>query len=499
MRSKKLRWNIASAMSYQVFTIFCGFLVPRFLLESYGSAVNGLVNSISQFLGLITYLDCGIGAVLQTALYEPLAAQDDQRVSGMLRSGRRFYRKIAGVLVVYVAALILLYPVAVDSSFDRAFSGSLIAVMSITAFAQYYWGMTDQLLLAADQRLYITNTVQIITLLANTGACILLMRQGFSIQTVKLATSVIFLAKPLLFRFYVNQYHTIDRTPSCREEPLTQKWNGLAQHIAAVVIGGTDTVVLSLFSTLENVSVYGVYFLVINGLEKLFVSASSGFRSYFGDLWAKQELAQLRTAFDSLAWAIHTGVVFVFGCASVLLVPFVSVYTAGITDVNYTVPEFALLITLAYGFYCLRLPYDTMVLAGYHYKQTQWSYLVAAALNLSISIFLVQKLGLVGVAIGTLVSMAYQTVWLAWYNSKNLVVYPFSDFLRQLALDILSFSIAYGLTKDVQLMTLNYGAWLILAAKTALLWASVLGAVNLIFRRKQICALAKALAIRKKH
>ena len=39
------------------------------------------------------------------------------------------------------------------------------------------------------------------------------------------------------------------------KEPIQQKWNGIAQHVAAVVIGGTDTVVLTLFSTLQNVSI----------------------------------------------------------------------------------------------------------------------------------------------------------------------------------------------------------------------------------------------------
>ena len=71
----------------------------------------------------------------------------------------------------------------------------------------------------------------------------------------------------------------------------------------------------------------------------------------------KGKQKNLRKSFESLVWTIHTSVVFVFGCVAVLIVPFVKVYTFGVNDADYDVPLFALLITLAYAVYCIRLPY----------------------------------------------------------------------------------------------------------------------------------------------
>ena len=254
----------------------------------------------------------------------------------------------------------------------------------------------------------------------------------------------------------MNKHYNINRNAHYEKEPIQQKWNGIAQHVAAVVIGGTDTVVLTLFSTLQNVSIYGVYYLVINGVQKIFVSATTGFQSFYGDLWAKGETEKLRKSFESLVWTIHTSVVFVFGCVAVLIVPFVKVYTFGVNDADYDVPLFALLITLAYAAYCIRLPYNLMVLAGNHYKQTQKSYIIATALNIVVSVITVKIYGLIGVATGTLISMLYQTVWMAYYNDKNLVQWPFKEFVKQTFVDIISFVPPYMICLMYSLNSYSY-------------------------------------------
>ena len=65
MRKKKLIYNTVSSLIYQIVTIVCGFILPRVILNYYGSEVNGLVNSITQFLQIIAFLDLGIGAVVK--------------------------------------------------------------------------------------------------------------------------------------------------------------------------------------------------------------------------------------------------------------------------------------------------------------------------------------------------------------------------------------------------------------------------------------------------
>ena len=498
MKNKLLARNTYTSLLYQVVTVACGFVLPKLILVHYGTAVNGLVNSITQFLGLITYLDLGISAVVQSALYKPLAEKNNKNISEIISSARKFFKTIARILAVYVVILIFIYPFIIQNSeFDIVYTGTLIVAISISSFAQYYFGITDQLLISADQRVYIPYMLQIITLIVNTITCAILMSLGHSIQLVKLTTSLIFLVRPLYYRIYVNKHYNINRNAHYEKEPIQQKWNGIAQHVAAVVIGGTDTVVLTLFSTLQNVSIYGVYYLVINGVQKIFVSATTGFQSFYGDLWAKGETEKLRKSFESLVWTIHTSVVFVFGCVAVLIVPFVKVYTFGVNDADYDVPLFALLITLAYAVYCIRLPYNLMVLAGNHYKQTQKSYIIATALNIVVSVITVKIYGLIGVAAGTLISMLYQTIWMAYYNDKYLVQGPFKEFVKQTFVDVISFVPPYVICLMYSLNGYSYTMWVILAVKVAVTWIVWIVLVNFFCYRSKLYAILGRLTKKK--
>lgn len=160
----------------------------------------------------------------------------------------------------------------------------------------------------------------------------------------------------------------------------------------------------------------------------MIMSMINGIEALIGNLWAKQDLAELRKVFAWTEWSIHTGTTLIFTLTAILIVPFVQVYTHGVNDANYMQPLFGVLLVAANSGHCLRLPYNIMILAAGHYKQTQHNYIIAAAMNIVIAIVCVMQFGLIGVALGTLASMVYQTVWMAWYNSKNFIQWPMRNF-----------------------------------------------------------------------
>ena len=63
-RKTKLLLNTSTSFIYQLTVIACGFILPKLFLTYYGSEVNGLVSSITQFLGFIALCECGVGAVV---------------------------------------------------------------------------------------------------------------------------------------------------------------------------------------------------------------------------------------------------------------------------------------------------------------------------------------------------------------------------------------------------------------------------------------------------
>ena len=466
---KKLVYNTATSLVLQIVTLVSGFIMPRLFLSYYGTEINGVVQSITQFLGVINLAEMGIGQVIHSKLYHPLATNNNELISKIVVAGQRFYKKIAVILLFYVSALILIYPLLVDRSLDWVFTSTLILSMSVNLFSQYLLGNNDRTLLSADQKSYILNAVQIVLSLINIFITIFLIKRGFSIQLVKLVSSLILLIKPIVGRMYINKKYAINRKIKYDDDPIKDKWSGSAQFFMAFVLDGTDNIVLTLFSTLQNVSIYSVYLMVVSGIRMIHQSLSAGLQSYMGNLWALHNKEKTEKAYAHMEMGLHTLNVFLFGCTAILIVPFIKVYTAGIVDANYDQPIFAVLLTLAYLVACLKTTYHIVILAAGHFKQTQICHIIAAVLNIGISIPLVYWLGLVGVAIGTLVAMSYQMVWMGVYVSKHLIQRPVIKLIKRITVDAICLCLIFVSTTWVKLTSLNYGSWIWMAIKVAII------------------------------
>lgn len=469
MRRKKLLLNTGTALLNQLVTLISGFIIPGLIIEYYGSETNGLVASITQFLAFFAMMEMGVGAVVRSALYKPLADRDSDGISKVLISSKQFFNRIGLLLCAYSVVLMIYFPIAVDHRLGYVSTVILVGAIAFHSVANYMLGIIYRQLLNADQRGYILFSINILTTVLNTVASVLLMWANATIEIVKLTASIVLLLNPLLMKIYVDHHYDLNLKLKLTEEPLKQKWNGLAQHIATYVLKHADTVILTWFSTLENVSIYYVYHLVTNGLQQLIEVMTTGVYSLLGDMYARKEEKTLQRTFSAFELIIHTFVTFLYGVAAVLIVPFVSVYTRGVTDANYIVPLFAILIVAANGAFCLRMPYNTMIHVAGHFKETQTSSILEAFINVVVSILLVHRYGLVGVACGTLIAMLYRTIYLAWYLQSHILNRSFMIYVKHMVVDIVVVLCIWFSTKWFSLGTESWGAWILLAIKVSLI------------------------------
>lgn len=482
---KKLFTNSTTALIYQIIVIICGFVLPRYILLFYGSEVNGVISSITQFIYVITYLDFGVGAVVQSNLYKPLVQKDENMLSKVFVSSNKYFQKIAYVLIMYIVILLFVYPNIIDNDFSTFFIVTLIMILSIDRFAQYYFGITNQLLLMADQKAYIIYGIRGIAMIVNTALSVILMKLGCSIQIVKLSTVLIYLVRPIVTYYYVYNHYSINKKIKYNTEPIKQKWNGFAQHIAAVILDGTDVMVLTLFADLGQVSIYSVYALVMTGIKGFILSfTNSGITPMLGRIVAQNNKKKLTDAFSWIMWGLNTIFTVIYGAALILIVPFVMVYTSGIIDVDYYVPTFAYLLVCANWIYSLRMPFNIMILASGHFKQTQKSYLCASVINIVTSVIMVHNLGLVGVAIGTLVALSYQTIWQAFYVTKNLVEYSIVQVFKQYVVNGLNIGVVTYICGYINLTSLSISSWIVNASIVCVIYVGSSLVLNFIFYRR---------------
>lgn len=436
MRSKNAIKNIITSLILQVVTVIFGFIIPKMIIENYGSNVNGLISSITQFLAYITLLESGIGPVIKSQLYKPISQKDNSQIVNILYASKKFFNRIALIFVTYIAFLCLFYPTFVPE-FGGLYTASLIVIIGISSFSQYYFGITYEIFLEANQKGYIATIFQIITTIANSVVIIVLVLLKVEIHYVKLISAVFFIIRPLLLNLYVRKKYKIDYKKSDKNYKLKNKWDGLAQHIATVVHNNTDIVVLSIFANLLEVSVYYVYNIVITGIGKVVNSLIIGIDSSFGDMLAKGEEKNIKHKFrlyETIYFSIMSAI---FICTITLILPFIQVYTKNVTDVNYIRPYFAYIIILAEFVRYIRFPYSSLVNAGGYFKETRKGAILEAALNIIISVLLVIKLGIVGVAIGTLIATIIRSIEFIVFTSKRILKRKCIDAFKHILFTIL--------------------------------------------------------------
>lgn len=483
--SRSTKRNVITSLALQIVTILNGFIVPRIILSYFGSDVNGLVSSISQFLNYITLLEGGVSGVIMASLYKPLAEKNDEKVSGIIKATNQFFRKIGIIFVAYSIGVGIVYPLVISTGYSWGYVFSLTLILASSLFVQYFFSLTFRLVLNADRRGYIVSLTQILFVSLNLIFVLIAVHLFPSIHAIKIAGVLAFLVQPLVYNLYVNKHYKINKSAPSDNDALAQRWNGFGQNLAFFIHSNTDVVVLTALASLTDVSIYSVYFMVIHSLRNLIMSISTAIVPSMGNVLSCNDEESKQKMFDLFEFAISLITVFTFTCGGLLIVPFVMVYTQGITDANYYQPLFGVLLLVAEAIYCYRDPFVSVAYASGHFKETSKYAYIEAGMNIAISVAMVKQLGLVGVAIGTLLSMTYRMVMHVIYLKKNILQRPVKKYLSNLIIFLIPIFISVCICHFINIAVNNYAQWILKAIITAMI-VSLTMLITLLFARREL-------------
>ena len=493
-RSKKAVLNLSNQFLLHAVTAICGFIVPKLVLENFGSEINGLTASIAQFLGVISLMESGFGAVAKSAFYKALASNDNKRISGVYNATESFFHKVAFSFLAYCIVLSLCFPFIKETGYGYFYIISLVLVIGVNSFVQYYFGMSYTILLNADQNGYISAFLQVISVLLNALLTVFLIQVDASIHIVKLVSSIVFIIRPIAINLYCERKYKIDRSAPQDNASVSQKWDNLGQSIAHYAHTKTSYLFITFFLDFTKVSIYSVYSLITTSLSSIITSISTGFVSGLGNIYANNEEENFKRVFSLYEFVNHFACFSFYTIAIITMVPFVKVYTANVTDnAQYIMPAFGLFLIIGELIYCIRLPYYYMITNAGHFKQISQSAYIEAGINIIISFVLVFPFGLTGLAIGTSIAMAYRTLYLVRYCSKNITHLQIKIPIRKILLFLFTSVSAILVAKVIQFTPNSIVYWLGYATIVGIAVVALFGCVSMVFYRRDIKTLFQKL------
>lgn len=430
MKGNVTKLNIVASLGLQVVTIVSGFVLPKIILMYFGSNVNGLVASINQFLNYVTLLEGGIGSVLMASLYSPLYKKDTKKVSQIINAATHFFRNLSIIYVFYALVFALIYPIFIKTQFSYGYMVLLIVVLAMNLFFQYFLSISYRILLNADRKVSFVAIIQSIMILLNLIGMVILVRFFKDIVIIKAFSALVFMIQPIALYMYIKKQYKIDKKDGKDKETEKHRWDGLGINTAFFIHSNTDIVILTIFTSLSDVSIYSVYFLVVKALKTIVSSVSSAIAPSFGRALAGQDEEKINQSFNLFEFGICTVTVVLFTCGMILVTPFIDVYTQGVSDANYHQTVFGILLMLSEMIYCYRDPYVVAAYSAGHIKQVSKYAYFEAAINIFISVILASRFGIIGVTIGTIIAMAYRMIMHVIYLRKNILYRPIYRFAK---------------------------------------------------------------------
>lgn len=422
-RSSAFISNALSSLLLQGVNLIVGFIVPHALIGAYGSSVNGLITSLTQFVSYIQLVEAGISSAAVFQLYAPLVRDDAEEASRVVSAARTFYYKSGAVFTALMLALVCLYPVLIRVDGVSSF-GVFVLVLALgaTGFLDFFTLAKYRVLLTATQRNWVIQLASIAYKTLYTAVVLAGTFGGVSVVALfMLAILPILVRTAILVSYTKRKYPEIDFSADSKDFKLDQRWDAFFLQVLGAVQSGAPTIIATfVLGDLSLVSVFSVYMLVANGLQNAINSFSQGTQASFGDVIARGQLDTLKRSFREfqvLAYGL-SGVCCGVGIA--LIVPFVRLYTADIADINYVYPITGVLCMVNVLFYHLKTPQGLLVISAGKYRETRIQTAIQTFILLSGSIVFGAAFGMPGILVGMLLSNLYRDVDLMFYIPREV-------------------------------------------------------------------------------
>lgn len=478
--------NMISTVILQFVSIISGFIIPKILLQNFGSEVNGLVSSITQFLNYITLIEGGITGVVMANLYKPLYEKNTKKLSSIINTTNKFYKKIGIIFIIYAIALSVIYPIIFKTNFSFEYVSSLVVIMALSLIIQYMFSLTMRTLLNADKKVYIVSIVQTVIICLNILLTIIVIHFFDNIHVLKLVCGLLFVLQPVIYSFFIKKYYKIDKNIECDSSLLKSRWDGFAINFAAFIHSGTDITILTIFTNLQTVSIYSVYSLVSNGLKQIINSISTGINPTLGEAYAKGDIIEINEKMDLYEYIILILVFQFFTVGAMLITPFVLIYTRGINDANYNQNLFGVLLLISEAIYLLKYPHLNLSYSANKFKKITIPAFIESLLNIVISICLVNKFGIIGVTIGTIIAMTYRLIFHVSFTKKIIRNRNCWDFYRKIFIFACGTFLGLIVCYFIPMLKISIINWLLYAVVYFIIFGCIYLCVSIIFFKKEL-------------
>lgn len=419
---KEVGRNAITGVATQIIIIALGIIVPRIMITNYGSDTNGLITTLTQIFSYIALLEAGIGQSTRNALYKPIAEKSRDRISAVMTLSRKYYWKITRYYAAVVVVASIVMPFLLKTNLSWRTVCLVILFEGLSGVVRFMFTENWLQLLIAEGKGYVQANINLVVVMLTYGAKIVLACLGVNIVFMQAVFCIISLVQVLIYKTYIDKhYGWINYNSNVKgEAKLPDRDAYVLTEVAWTVFSSTDMILISILFSTTLSSVYSVYNMIYSNLSLLLNAAYTGLLYMLGQAFHRN-IKEYTALHDQFELIFMTAIAILMSCCAVLAIPFIKIYTRGVTDVNY------IYIFLPFLFGLIQiLSWDRYVagnlsgIAGYAKVVSKVS-IIEAISNIILSIILSIKFGFYGITLATVLSLLLKLTYLTILGNRRIL------------------------------------------------------------------------------
>ena len=401
-RTKNVSRNALVAIICQITNLLLNFIIRTAFIEELGAEYLGVNGLFTNVLTILSFAELGIGNAIVFSMYKPLAVNDKEEIKSLMCLYKNAYNYI-GILVAVVGLFVtpfLKYIIKEKPDMPENIS-VLYALFLANTVISYFFTYKKNIIIA-DQKNHI-----------GMSQIVILLKTIFQILFLKITHQfLIYLLLQILFTFADNlvcsiiadkMYPYLKEKAVPLEKEKTRKLFSDVKALAlykfgSVILNGTDNILISAMVSVRDVGLVSNYLLLTTSCNSLLTKITEVFTSSVGNLNATEGKEKQYNVFNKLFFL--TSWIFGFASAGLLVVSqnFIMTWIGEDYLLSY-----AVLVAIVSEFYVKgvhSVSYTYRSTLGF-FVEGKWSAILAAVINLILSILFCLKFGLVGIFIAT--------------------------------------------------------------------------------------------------
>lgn len=403
---KKSLLNISVAVILKIVLLIMAFLVRSALIKILGDEYNGINSLFLSILGVLSIAELGIGTAITFCMYKPIIDANDQKVAALYNLFKKLYRIISAIVLVFgLIFSIFLTVLAKDYSISNIQLYTYFYVFLLSSILSYYCGAKSSLICAYKNNfvatiiysgsILIQNIIQIVVLF--------IFKSFFAYLIARVIAVCI---QNICLDIYTKKKHksiisTKNKIDSDTKKDLKKNIGALVLHkITSQIFSSVDSLVISSMFGIILLGKYSNYFLILNSMNEVLKLIFTSLSSIIGQYLLKKDKEESYNFYRFMnSVNIVVGFIFYLGYYSVVN----EIISICFGDNLLLEKNLIILLTITYYSQFIRQACANFKdAAGLFYKD-RFIVLVAAALNIILSIVLAKFIGISGVIVATLV------------------------------------------------------------------------------------------------